>query len=92
MDAHYIIKRPLLTEKTTFSANEHNRHGFIVSRTASKDEIKRAIEELYKVRVVGVATVNQRSRNRRYRYGMVRGKVTKKAIVKVHRDDVLEIL
>ena len=92
MDAHHVIKRPLLTEKTTWSSNESNRHGFIVDRRADKTEIKRAIEELYGVRVVGVSTLNRKSRNRRYKYGSVTGKTTKKAIVRVHADDTLEIL
>jgi large subunit ribosomal protein L23 len=92
MESHHVIKRPLLTEKTTWSSNEANRHGFIVDRRATKTDIKRAVQELYGVRVVGVSTLNRRSRNRRYRYGAVAGKVTKKAIVRVHADDTLEIL
>ena len=92
MDAHHVIKRPLLTEKTTFASNDANRHGFIVDRRANKTEIKKAIEELYGVRVVGVSTLTQRSRNRRYKYGAVAGKTTKKAIVRVHAEDTLEIL
>jgi large subunit ribosomal protein L23 len=82
----------MLTEKTALSAAEQNRHGFIVDRRATKVDIKRAVEELYGVRVVGVSTQNHRSRDRRYRYGAVSGKVTKKAIVRVHEDDTLEIL
>ncbi len=92
MEAHYVLKRPLLSEKTTFAANEHNRHAFVVDRRATKDDIKRAVEEIYKVRVIGVNTVNRRSRDRRYRYGSVSGKVMKKAIVRVHEDDTLDII
>lgn len=92
MEAHHIIKKPLLTEKTTFASGEFNRHAFIVSRTASKTEIKKAIEDLYSVRVLGVNTVTTKLRSRRYRYGMVGGKSIKKAIVKVHPEDTIEIL
>jgi large subunit ribosomal protein L23 len=92
MEAHHIIKKPLLTEKTTFASGEFNRHAFIVSRTASKTEIKKAIEDLYSVRVLGVNTVTTKLRNRRYRYGMIGGKSIKKAIVKVHPEDTIEIL
>lgn len=91
MDAIHIIKKPLLTEKVTFASNEHNRFGFIVSSQANKTEIKRAIEELYKVRVIGVSTNNRRSRDRRMKYGMVRGKSTKRAMVRVHPDDRIEL-
>lgn len=92
MEAHHIIKKPLLTEKTTFASGEFNRHSFIVSRTATKTDIKKAIEGLYGVRVLGVNTVRTLSAKRRYRYGMIDGKTVKKAIVKVHPDDTIEIL
>ena len=91
MESIHVIKKPLLTEKHTFASNEHNRYGFLVDRTASKDEIKRAIEDLYKVRVIGVATHNRKARTRRMRYGYVPGKTTKRAVVKVHPDDRIEL-
>jgi large subunit ribosomal protein L23 len=88
----HVIKRPLLTEKSTYAANEHNRHAFVVSTSARKDEIKAAVQELYGVRVLSVSTVNCKDRIRRYRYGTVPAKTTKKAIVKVHPDDKIELL
>lgn len=91
MEAHYIIKRPMLSEKGTASATEHNRYLFEVSRTARKDDIKRAVQELYGVRVIGVNTVNQRGANRRTRFGYVPGRTTKKAYVKLHADDKIEL-
>jgi large subunit ribosomal protein L23 len=91
MEAIHIIKKPLITEKITFASNEHNRYGFLVSRTATKTDIKRAVEELYNVRVVGVNTTNRTSRNRRMRYGTVSGKTTKRAMVRVHPDDRIDL-
>jgi large subunit ribosomal protein L23 len=91
MDAIHVVKKPLVTEKGTFASNEHNRYSFLVSTTATKTEIKKAVEDLYKVRVVGISTVNRRSRNRRMRYGMVKGKVTKRAIVRIHPEDTIEL-
>lgn len=44
MEAHYIIKRPMLSEKGTASATDHNRYLFEVSRTARKDDISRAVQ------------------------------------------------
>jgi large subunit ribosomal protein L23 len=52
----YIIKKPLLSEKSTYGMNEQKRYASIVDRPASKDEIKAAVEQIYKVRVVGVNT------------------------------------
>lgn len=91
MDAIHVIKKPLVTEKGTFASNEHNRYMFLVATGATKTEIKAAVEDLYRVRVVGVATHNRRGRNRRMRYGMIKGKVTKRAIVRVHPEDTIEL-
>ena len=91
MEAHYIIKRPLLTEKATMEASEHNRYLFEVARSARKDDIKKAIQSLYGVRVVGVATQNHQSRIRRTRFGYVAGRTTKKAYVKLHPEDRIEL-
>jgi len=92
MDSRHIVKRPLLTEKSTFHSDEHKRYAFLVPVTARKDEIKAAVEDLYKVRVVKVNTVTHRSRNRRMRYGLVKGVVSKKAIVRIHPEDTIELI
>ncbi|MEO1129377.1 MAG: 50S ribosomal protein L23 [Planctomycetota bacterium] len=91
MDAIHVIKKPLVTEKSTFSSNEQNRYAFLVDSSADKTQIKRAIQDLYNVRVVGVSTHNRQSRNRRMRYGMVKGKTTKRAIVRIHEEDRIEL-
>ena len=92
MGPHHVIKKPILTEKSTFGANEFNRHAFLVDMGADKTAIKEAIQELYGVRVVGVSTQVRQKRDRRYRYGMVEGKKSKKAVVRVHPDDRIELL
>lgn len=91
MNPLHVVKRPLLTEKSTFQANEEKRHAFVVDGRARKDEIKAAIQELYGVRVLSVCTQNRKDRIRRYRYGVVPGKTTKKAIVRLHPDDAIEL-
>jgi large subunit ribosomal protein L23 len=91
MEAHYIIKRPLLTEKSTFAMNERKQFSFEVDPRASKTDIKRAVEEIYKVRVVGVNTQNRKGKHRRLRYGLVTEPTTKKAIVRLHPEDNIEL-
>lgn len=91
MEAIHIIKRPLVTEKSTFASNEQNRYAFLVDTRADKTQIKRAIEDLYKVRVVGVSTTTRKSRDRRLKYGLVEGKISKKAVVRVHPEDRIEL-
>ena len=46
MEAIHVIKRPLLSEKSTW-ATEDNRYTFLVACEATKTEIKRAVEEIY---------------------------------------------
>ncbi len=87
----HIIKKPLVTEKATNEAAEHNRHAFLVDRRATKPQIKQAVEELYGVRVVGVSTMVRKGKLRRYRYGYVQETPTKKAVVKVHPEDTIEL-
>jgi large subunit ribosomal protein L23 len=91
MDPIHIIVRPLVTEKVTWGSGHHNRFAFEVSRLATKTDIKKAVESLYKVRVVGVATQNRHIRARAYRYGIVEGKVWKRAVVKIHPEDKIEL-
>ena len=56
-DAHDIVRRPLITEKGTDLTAKHNAYTFLVAPTANKAQIKRAIEELFKVKVLGVRTM-----------------------------------
>jgi large subunit ribosomal protein L23 len=92
MQSHHIVKRPLLTEKSTFQSDVSKRFSFEVAVSARKDEIKRAIQDLYKVRVISVNTVTRRGRDRRLKVGLVKGRVTKKAIVRLHPEDTIEVV
>lgn len=91
MDATYVIKKPMLTEKSTFAMNEEGRYTFLVDRRASKDEIKRAVEELYGVKVVGVTTQVRKGKERRLKYGWVTEKVTKKAMVRLAEGQTIDL-
>ncbi len=91
MDSTYVIRKPLLTEKTTTAMNEHGQYAFEVDRRADKTSIKAAIEELYGVRVLGVNTISTRSAHKRMKYGVVGPKTTKKALVRLHPEDTIEL-
>ncbi len=90
MEPTVVIKRPLVTEKSTFAV-EANRYVFQVDQRATKPQIRRAIEALYGVRVLSVATQNCPGKLRRFRYGYVRTPTTKRALVKVLADDKIEL-
>lgn len=91
MEATQIIFKPLVTEKTTFAANEHNRIAFEVDRRASKEQIRKAVQDLYKVRVLDVNTKIRKGRLRRNRFGVWHSKDAKHALVKVHPEDKIEL-
>lgn len=91
MNATYVIKKPLLSEKSTFAMNEQKRYSFLVDRRATKTEIKNAVQELYKVRVVGVNTQIHKHKKRRLKYGVVQEPETKTAIVRLHAEDSIEL-
>ncbi|MDI9402674.1 MAG: 50S ribosomal protein L23 [Limnohabitans sp.] len=91
MDPIHVIVRPIVTEKATWGSGHQNRFAFEVSKLATKTDIKKAVESLYKVRVLGVATQTRRLRNRAYAYGFVAGKTWKRAVVKIHPEDKIEL-
>lgn len=51
-----VLKKPLITEKTSIIGEASNKYGFIVDLKANKNQIKSAIETLYDVKVVSVRT------------------------------------
>lgn len=90
MEAHYVIKRPLVTEKGT-AAIELDRYTFEVDPRASKTDIKSAVESLYKVKVEKVNTLTRRGKFRRMKYGEVQLPSTKTAIVRLKHGMKIEL-
>lgn len=91
MLAHDILKRPVLTEKSTYAMNEQGRYTFLVDRRASKDQIKAAVERLYGVKVVGVNTSTTKGKRRRTRRGWIQETPTKKAVVRLAEGQTIEL-
>jgi large subunit ribosomal protein L23 len=90
MNAHQIILRPLITEKNT-NLMVYNKYSFEVDRNANKTQIKNAIEEIFKVSVTKVHTMNMRGKLRRrgMRFGYTAD--WKKAIVTLAEGDRIEL-
>lgn len=91
VSSHDVIKAPMLSEKSTWGMNEQKRYAFVVDRRASKVEIKSAVEQMYKVRVLGVNTQVRKGKSRRLAYGVTQEGLTKKAVVKLHPEDTIEL-
>lgn len=61
-----ILLAPVVSEKSTRLADQANQVVFKVRRDATKPAIKRAVEQMFKVDVIGVTTTNQRGKQRRH--------------------------
>lgn len=91
MDAIHIVKKPLITEKTTWESGARNRYSFEVAVTARKPQIKRAVEALYNVRVERVSTQTRKGKRSRNRFGIFQAGPRKRATVELHPDDRIEL-
>ncbi|MBQ6037172.1 MAG: 50S ribosomal protein L23 [Bacteroidaceae bacterium] len=90
----YIVK-PLVTEKmTAVTEKMSNRFGFIVRPEASKLDIKKEVESVYKVNVVSVNTMNYdgKQKSRYTRSGIISGRTNrfKKAIVTLKEGETID--
>jgi large subunit ribosomal protein L23 len=87
---HQIILRPLVTEKGMHKASRYNAYAFEVNRLAGKEDIRRAVEELFNVKVVRVNTQNRKGKPRRTRFRWGTTKAWKKAIVVLDSEDRID--
>lgn len=91
MDPVYVLRKPLLTEKTTEAMQDANVYAFEVDRRATKTDIKAAVEQAFGVTVEKVNTSLRKGKVRRLKYGWVQEKKTKHAMVRVKDGDVIEL-
>lgn len=76
-----ILKRPLVTEKSTTQKDQLNKLSFEVDRKANKIEIKQAVEQIFKVDVISVATMTMKGTRKRVGRFFTRTPDWKKAVV-----------
>ena len=90
MNAHQVIQRPLVTEKSNLGREEENLATFAVNTRANKHEIQSAVEELFDVKVLAVRTMRQPRKTKRVGRHMGRRAEWKKAIVKLAEGQSIE--
>ncbi|HET9274125.1 MAG TPA: 50S ribosomal protein L23 [Methyloceanibacter sp.] len=90
LNAYDVILSPVITEKAT-AASEANQVVFKVRRDATKPEIKAAIEELFKVKVVSVNTIVRKGKAKTFRGIKGRQQDVKKAIVRLAEGDRIDV-
>ncbi|MBR5519609.1 MAG: 50S ribosomal protein L23 [Clostridia bacterium] len=86
-NAHDIIIRPIVSERT-MSAIAERKYTFEVARSATKVDIRNAVEEVFGVKVKTVNTINVHAKKKRLSMGRPEGTVPawKKAIITVTED------
>ncbi|HNS78705.1 MAG TPA: 50S ribosomal protein L23 [Syntrophorhabdus sp.] len=91
MNEYDIVVRPIITEKSSLLKDAGNQYVFEVQRDANKIEIRKAVEKLFKVKVVSVHVSNNEGKKKRV--GRFTGKKPdwKKAIVKLNPKDKITI-
>jgi len=91
MELTEVIRRPLVTEKSTAARDELNQYIFEVDRKATKVEIQKAVESLFKVKVADVRTAHVRGKKRRLGKHAGKRRDWKKAFVTIAPGSSIEI-
>ncbi len=87
LEAHQVLVRPLVTEKSTHASEKLNAYAFEVHDSATKDQIKAAVEYLWEVRVKKVRTQHRHGKPCRVKGHAGHRRDWKRAIVELHEDD-----
>ena len=87
-----IIKKPLITEKSTSLQDRENKYAFQVDIRANKVEIREAIEKIFDVKVVAVNTMRRKGKFKRMGFHAGKGSDWKRAIVTLKEGDRIEIV
>lgn len=92
MNSFDIVKTVRLTEKGTRQGEKYNQYTVVADRRATKPQIRTAVQELFKVKVVKINTLNVRGKARRQRTAQA-GKAMdwKKAIVTLKEGDKISL-
>ncbi len=92
MNSFDIVKTVRLTEKGTRQGEKYNQYTVVADRRATKPQIRAAVQELFKVKVLSVNTLNVRGKARRQRTAQA-GKAMdwKKAIITLKEGDKISL-
>ncbi len=85
-----VIIRPMITEKATRNGL-YNQVSFEVASSATKPQIKQAVERVFDVRVVGVNTLNVKGKVKRFRGRLGKRPDFKKAVVSLAQGDTIDV-
>jgi len=90
-DPRKIIKRPIITERSTYLQGNGNKYVFEVDRNANKIEIAYAVKKIFDVTVLDVQTLNMKGKPKKLGVFSGRRPNWKKAIVTLKEGDYIEV-
>lgn len=89
--AHDIILAPVVSEKSYDLIEDHNTYTFEVDPRADKEQIKRAVEQVFDVTVLRVNTMNRKGKVKRTGYKLGRRRNIKRAVVTLGEGDSIDL-
>lgn len=92
LEARHIIKKPLVTEKSTWMQDALGHYVFLVHPAANRLQVKGAVEQLFGVKVVSVRTMVRKGKPRRAFGRPITTRPFKRAIVTLREGDKIEIV
>lgn len=92
MKTHMVLRRPLITEKSTAKQGEVNQYFFEVDKKATKHDVRNAVEDIFNVTVVSVRTLNVHGKRKRVGKNVGMTSDWKKAVVTIKEGERIEIL
>jgi large subunit ribosomal protein L23 len=91
LEPHQVILKPLVTEKGMHRSTRNNAYAFEINRLATKSDVKRAVEELFSVKVLSVHTQNRKGKPRRTKMQLGYTQDWKKAVVTLDAEHRIEL-
>jgi large subunit ribosomal protein L23 len=85
-----ILEAPIISEKSTNVGDQSNQYVFKVKKSATKLEVKKAVELMFKVEVVSVRVLNVKGKIKRFGRSLGKRSDWKKAYVKLHSGHSIE--
>ncbi|MCE9528969.1 MAG: 50S ribosomal protein L23 [Planctomycetales bacterium] len=86
LESYQVILRPLVTEKGMHRSTRNNQYSFEINTQANKDDVRRAVEDLFNVKVEKVRTQTRKGKHRRHKFKQGMTKAWKKAIVTLNAE------
>jgi large subunit ribosomal protein L23 len=86
-----VLRRPLITEKSTILQDSNNKYAFEVDSRANKVQVKTSVEESFSVKVTGVNILMVKGKRKRFGRRLVQQPSWKKAVVSLRSGDKIQL-